>query len=160
MVYVDGWNEFTAIKLPGPSFMDTFDDRNSRDFEPVKGALKDDYYMLLTDFIRKFKGVRPAPVAGAAKTIAVDGALTDWDDVTPAYYNYSAKNRDSVSGGTVNGSTINYKTNSGDRVTFSKVSRDENNIYFMAQGGADASLAVTALYVNSDRNPATGLSGL
>lgn len=159
MVYVDGWNEFTAIKLPGPSFMDTFDDRNSRDFEPVKGALKDDYYMLLTDFIRKFKGVRPAPVAGAAKTIAVDGALTDWDDVTPAYYNYSAKNRDSVSGGAVNGSTINYKTNSGDRVTFSKVSRDENNIYFMAQGGADASLAVTALYVNSDRNPATGYEG-
>lgn len=159
MVYVDGWNEFTAIKLAGPAFMDTFDDKNSRDFEPVKGALADDYYMMLTDFIRKYKGVRQAPVAGAAKTISVDGAFSDWDDVTPAYYNYPAENRDSVGGGTVNGETVNYKTNSGDRVTFSKVSRDSDNIYFMAQGKEGASLATTALYINADRNPATGFSG-
>ncbi len=161
MVYVDGWNEFTAIQLPGPAFMDTFDSRNSRDFEPVKGELKDDYYMLLTDFIRKYKGVRQAPVAGAAKTVTVDGALTDWDDVTPGYYNYSAYNRNSVSGCTIRGlgTTVEYKTNSGDRVTFSKVSRDNDNIYFMAQGKEGASLAVTAIYINADRNKATGLEG-
>lgn len=158
-IYVDGWNEFTAEIQTGAYFVDAFTNEDSRDIEPSKGLLKDDYYMLLADFVRKYKGVRPAPVAGEAKTIDISGDLTQWDTVTPAYYNYSAENRDSESGYLVNGSTVKYTTNSGSRVILAKVSRDADKLYFMAQGGEGASLADTALYINADRNAATGLEG-
>ncbi len=161
IIYVDGWNELSADLQPGPGFVDTFDNAHSRDFEPVKGELEDIYYMLLTDFIRKYKGVRQAPVAGAEATIAVDGAVTDWDAVTPAFYNYSADDRNNTSGFKLRktGENAEYKTNSGDRVIYSKASRDGANLYFMAKGKEGASLAATTLYINADRNPATGFNG-
>lgn len=158
-IYVDGWNEFTADLQTGAYFVDAFTNEDSRDIEPSKGLLKDDYYMLLADFIRKYKGVRPAPVAGEAKTIDISGDISQWDSVTPSYYNYSAEDRDSESGYLVNGSTVKYTTNSGSRVTLAKVSRDGEKLYFMAQGGEAASLADTALYINADRNAATGHEG-
>lgn len=160
-IYVDGWNEFTAGLQNGPAFVDTFDNTHSRDFEPVKGELEDIYYMLLTDFIRKYKGVRQAPVAGAEVTVTVDGNVSDWENVTPAFYNYTADNRDNESGYKLKatGETTVYKTNSGDRVIYSKASRDSVNIYFMAQGREGASLSATALYLNTDRNMATGFNG-
>ena len=68
IVIIDGWNEFKATRQQNyagfkNAFVDTFDSENSRDLEPVKGFLKDDGYVMLVDFIRKYKGVRPAPPA-------------------------------------------------------------------------------------------------
>lgn len=160
-VYVDGWNELTADVQQGPGFVDTFNNEHSRDFEPVKGELEDDYYMLLTDFVRKYKGSRPAPVAGETATVTVDGDASDWANVTPAFYNYKAEDRNSTSGYKLRktGETTEYKTNSSNRVIYSKAARDTENIYFMAQGKEGASLSGTTLYLNTDRNPATGFNG-
>ncbi len=165
-VLIDGWNEYTAIRYANFSgfenvFVDTFDDNNSRDFEPTKGALGDDYYNLLVDFVRKYKGAQAAPLAGADKTIAVTGDLAQWDDVTPAFYNASGLNRDSDSGyiNPETGSVWHYTTQSADRVTFSKVSKDANNLYFLAKTAEGQSINNSAVYINIDRNKATGFEG-
>lgn len=166
IVYIDGWNEFTANRQSNffgltNVFVDTFNADNSRDIEPVKGLLKDDYYNLITDFVRKYKGVRPAPAAGDKKTITVGGDVSQWESVTPEYLNYEGIDRDSKSGykNPETGKVWEYKTESSSRVVYSKVARDDNNIYFMAKTKEGKSVASTALYINSDRNPATGFSG-
>ncbi len=166
-VMVDGWNEYTAIRYAmfnglDNVFVDTFDDNNSRDFEPTKGELKDDYYNLLVDFIRKYKGAKPAPLAGEAKTIAVGGDLAQWDSVTPAFYNASGVNRNSDSGykNPETGKVWHYETsNTADRVTFSKVSRDNDNFYFLAKTKEGQDIKNAAIYINIDRNKATGFEG-
>ncbi len=165
-VLIDGWNEFTADRQAETfgfknAFVDTFNDNNSRDFEPAKGALGDDYYNLLVDFVRKYKGAQAAPLAGADKTIAVTGDLAQWDDVTPAFYNAKGLNRDSDSGylNYETGTVWHYTTRSADRVTFSKVSKDANNLYFLAKTAEGQSINNSAVYINIDRNKATGFEG-
>ena len=166
VVFVTGWNEYTADRQSSAwgytnVFVDTFDTNKSRDFEPTKTAVKDDYYNLLVDFIRKYKGVRPAPLAGAEATIDINGAISQWDSVTPGYYNYPGLDRDSKSGyqNPETGKVWEYKTESSVRVTESKVARDTSKFYFMAKTLDGKSLSSTALYLNTDRNPATGFSG-
>ncbi|MDO5477597.1 MAG: hypothetical protein Q4G23_00345, partial [Clostridia bacterium] len=166
LVYVTGWNEYTADRQSDfygykNVFVDTFDDARSRDFEPVKGEMGDDYYNLLVDFIRKYKGVKKAPVAGSPVTIDISGDISQWDSVTPSYYNYEGIDRNGTSGylNPETGKVWTYTTESSNRVVFSKASRDGENIYFMAKAPEGKSIASTALYINVDRNPATGWEG-
>ncbi len=166
-VYVDGWNEWTAQiqnqwgQFP-IAFVDTFDEDDNRDFEPTKGKTKDDYYNLLVDFVRKYKGVRPAPQAGAAGTIDVAGDLSQWDSVAPEFLNYKGVDRASeatyLQHGT-NEEIPDYINESGSRVVYSKAQRDGENLYFMAKTVEGKSIANTALYLNTDRNYATGFEG-
>ncbi len=166
-VYVDGWNEWTAAiqnqwgQFP-IAFVDTFDTNDSRDFEPTKGQIKDDYYNLLVDFVRKYKGVRPAPAAGAAGTIDVNGDLSQWDSVTPEFLNYKGVDRASKATYLQHGTgeeIPDYTNESGSRVVYSKAQRDGANLYFMAKTVEGKSIANTALYLNTDRNYVTGLEG-
>lgn len=166
-VYVDGWNEWTAQiqnqwgQFP-IAFVDTFDEDDNRDFEPTKGKSKDDYYNLLVDFCRKYKGVRPAPAAGAKGTIDVNGDLSQWDSVKPEFLNYKGVDRNSEAKYLVHGTgeeMPNHKNESGSRVVYSKAQRDDNNLYFMAKTVEGKSIENTALYINADRNYATGFEG-
>ncbi len=166
LVLITGWNEWTAVRQAefwGMTnvFVDTFDSDGSRDFEPTKGELKDDFYNLMVDFIRKYKGVRPAPLAGAMTAINVDGTESGWENVTPAYYNYKGLDRNSESGykNPETGTTWTYTTTSSNRVTFSKVARDEGNFYFLAKTVEGKDIGNAALYINADRNKATGFEG-
>lgn len=161
-VMVDGWNEFYATRQQNyagfkNAFVDTYDDENSRDFEPVNGLLKDDYYNLLVDFVRKYKGVRPAPTAGAAKTIDITGSAEQWADVTPLYYNdYDAYERDEK------GQGVNYTTKVVNSIENAKVSHDDANLYFLVKCRADITKETDEflhLYINTDRNYATGWEG-
>lgn len=168
-VYVDGWNEWCTGRSENyngfaNAFVDLFDDENSRDFEPTKGALKDDYYMLLTDFIRKYKGVRPAPVANEAKTIDIHGDLSQWDSVAPEFINdYSDYERDAD--GYTDSKThevLHYTTEVKNSMARAKVSRDAENLYFYVRCEKDIVLGhdgCLVLYINTDRNYATGWEG-
>ena len=166
-IYVDGWNEWTAnlqtqwYTFP-LAFVDTFDDDDSRDFEPSKGKLKDDYYMLLCDFVRKYKGVRPAPVAGTPGTIDINGDIAQWDSVQPEFLNYKGVDRNAPHAFKIHGTGELYPDNvteSASRVIYSKAQRDDANLYFMAKTIEGKNLDKTALYINSDRNYVTGLEG-
>ena len=65
---------------------DTYDNEASRDIEPTKGDMGDNYYALLVDAVRKWKGAEPVPAAGEDKTIDLND-VSSWDSVTPVYYN-------------------------------------------------------------------------
>lgn len=168
-VYVVGWNEFASDLNKNYSgldfaFPDTFDSDNSRDIEPVKGFLKDDCYMLLCDFIRKYKGVRPAPTASGEVTIDISGDANQWDNVLPEFLNY--KGEDRINGKDAypdrrTGKVKTYNIEIANRVLSSKVARDSEFLYFYANGDKDIKYEDGALQllINSDRNPATGFDG-
>ncbi len=163
-IMIDGWNEFKTNrqnnyldKWPN-GFVDLYDSENSRDIEPVKGELGDDYYNMLADFIRKYKGVRKPATASGEITIDINGDASAWAGVTPEYRN----------------DKIDYKRNSLDQhgndyiynlensIIKSKVARDAENYYFYAETLEDIKINEGAsfhLYINADRNYATGWEG-
>ncbi len=162
-IYIDGWNEYTAIRnreFSGfkNSFVDTYDDENSRDFEPSSGALGDDYYLLLCDFIRKYKGVRPAPLASEEKTIDITGGISQWDGVLPEFLNDDddyARSAELVGGEKATGGAVN-------SIVSAKVARDSEKVYFLVKtknAVNENTAEFLHLYINSDRNFATGWNG-
>ena len=96
-VFVTGWNEWVAMRfIDGASkyflgkaiekgetyFVDCYNAEYSRDAEPAKDDLiKDNYYYQLVDYIRQFKGARPATTFSTRHTIKTDGNFGDWKNV-------------------------------------------------------------------------------
>lgn len=171
-VMVDGWNEYTTARSKNlfngqfpNAFIDLMDDNRSRDIEPTKGALKDDYYLMLTDFVRKYKGTRPAPKATDPVTIDINGDISQWETVGPEYINdYGGYERDAdgykIYNG--NGERHHYTTEVVNYILKSKAARDDDYYYFYAECGSDITMKDSDsmnLYINADRNPATGWEG-
>jgi len=138
-VFVTGWNEwfagrfneFLGVKMP-VMFVDTFNQENGRDIEPMKGGHGDNYYYQMVSCIRRFKGVRPTPVATPPKTINLDGDFSQWDDVGPEYRDDIGDtfHRDHPGYNTVT-RYVN-RTGRNDFVVL-KVARDARFIYFYAR---------------------------
>ncbi len=173
-VFIDGWNEWTTIRNQvygnyQNAFVDLYDDENSRDFEPSRGALGDSYYNLLCDFVRKYKGVRPARTATGARTVDITLGEAAWEGIGPEYLNNSQNYlRDSDGLGkarSIAGETIepwHYKTTVNNAIKSAKVSYDSENIYFLVKTEEDIKEGTDNwmnLYINSDRNYATGWEG-
>ncbi len=169
-IMIDGWNEWNSTRYAmyqnhkGNVFVDLYDPENSRDFEPNNGPLKDDYYLLMTDFIRKYKGVRPAPVATGMATIDIAGDMVQWEGVGPEFLNFDQSyERDSY--GAIDPATnekIHYTTNVDNAILSAKVSFDAENFYFLAttkEAVNENSNGFMNLYINIDRNKATGWEG-
>lgn len=163
LLFIDGWNEWTAGRNESwcgvkNAFPDTYDNEGSRDMEPTKGDMKDNYYALLVDAVRKFKGTEKRETAGEAKTININN-MSDWNGVGPEFYGYKGiYERDAQGYGTV------YKNSTArNNVYEAKVSYDDENMYFYAL----CSNEITApegstwmnIYIDSDRNHATGYEG-
>ena len=144
-IFVTGWNEWIAGRFPGgwskysgddgyfPGglFVDQYDHEYSRDCEPMVGGHTDNYYYQLASWVRKFKGVRPMPMAKGASKIGIDGDFSDWTSVTPEF-------RDTV--GDVahrnhKGSGDLVYTNDTGRNDFviAKAAYDDDNLYFFVQ---------------------------
>ena len=167
--FIDGWNEYNTARgrdyygVPN-AFIDLYDDEKSRDFEPTKGEVKDDYYNILVDFIRKYKGVRPAPVASAETAININGGADQWANVAPEYINdYGAYERDALGYKDYDtGENYVYKTEVVNSVSRAKVARDAANLYFYAVCESDINMRDNNsmnLYLNTDRNYPTGWEG-
>ena len=167
-VFITGWNEWHVSRskeLGGKTnvFIDLFDDEGSRDIEPAKGPLGDDYYNLMVDFIRKYKGVRPAPLASGAKTIDITGDVSQWDGVEPEFVSdMGGYERDEYSNKNVEtGEMLHYTAKVNNVILRSKVSYDAQNIYFMVKtkDAIKEGENFMHLYINTDRNYQTGWEG-
>lgn len=170
IVFVTGWNEWVAMKLgtwPGTSFkkafVDQYNDAYSRDCEPSKGKLKDNYYYQLVSNIRRFKGVSAIPAASGEKLIDINGGYGQWANVTPAYNDYfGMTNRDSDGYKDPETKKPYHYINETARndIYEAKVARDYENIYFMVRTVEDLSPYTDAywmrLYIDTvaggDRN--------
>ncbi|MBP5780251.1 MAG: hypothetical protein J6X34_03330, partial [Clostridia bacterium] len=140
IIFITGWNEWIMGRFEEwggvkNAFPDQFNDENSRDVEPSKGALKDYYYYQMVDNIRRFKGASPLNVQETAKTIDINAGAEQWNDTGIVTYNHYT------------GNTLerNIKTwgvkYTGDAIRndfkTAKVSFDADNIYFYIETAED-----------------------
>ena len=174
-IFVTGWNEWIAQRfladkdgkfagLPqkkgDSTFVDAFSEEFSRDAEPTKLAIGDNYYYQLAENIRRYKGARPIPVV-ASEPIEIDGKFADWDALETEYRDTQGDQVARDSPGWKGNNYVN-KTGRNDIVS-AKTTFDASNIYFMAQtrealtqpSGNNWML----LYLDADQNPKTGWMG-
>lgn len=141
-IFITGWNEWTATRFkqeqagtmagkPEPAggsfFVDEYNAEFSRDIEPAKGLLQDNYYYQLVNGIRRFKGARSEP-AVTRKSIRLDAGFSQWSNVKPEYLDAvgDTVHRDNPGWG-----SLHYTNNSGrNDIVAAKVAYDAANVYF------------------------------
>lgn len=135
MVFFTGWNEWTVGKIrgddPRPVLMvDQANWEYSRDVEPMRGGHFDNYYMLLCDYIRRYKGAPALPAPQPKRSIDLAGDFAQWEDV-PAYWPmpFGALPRDAEGVG-----GVCYTEDSGrNEFACCKVAHDDAYLYFYAR---------------------------
>ena len=163
VIFITGWNEWIAGRyeqwpesgsVVKNAFPDEFNDEFSRDIEPSKGNLRDNYYYQMVSYIRKFKGCEETPVYSEKKTIDINGDLSQWDTVQASYiaYQNNTANRDAKGYGSY------YYTDESGRNDFTeaKVASDNEYVYFTIKCAADITPYTDGnwmnLYIDSDEN--------
>ena len=132
-VFILGWNQWVAQKIPDGNgscyFADEFSLEYSTDIEPMKGGYGDNFFMQMVQNIRRFKGSGEGDKITAEKTIDIGGSLSQWDDVTPYIdMQNDATERNSIA--SFDGIYTN-KTNRND-ITTVKIAHDSDNLYVYA----------------------------
>ena len=135
MIFVTGWNEWIAARqeswddkngnpITDPVILvDNCDINNSRDIQPMKGGYGDNYYMLLVDYIRQYKGTGGANLqAQAAK---------GGNGTTKVYYDYTEDTDDRNAKGF--GSLVYTDTTGRNDIYQMKMANDERYLYAYAQ---------------------------
>lgn len=137
-IFVTGWNEWIMgrwhepwVKDPNSTqlaFVDQFDLEHSRDIEPDRDGIRDNYYLQLCSNIRRYKGSVPRSKPSAPKTIH---SFEDFDDVLPLY----RSERGTTIHRDCRGFGSTYYTNSTGRnnIVAAKTARDDTFVYFMAE---------------------------
>lgn len=135
-IFITGYNEWIAGRYKEwcgveNAFPDEFNDSFSRDIEPSKGDLADNYYYQMVSFIRRYKGTRALPAASEAKEIDIYSVSDMWTDVSPRYIAYAGNTFDRDCDGY---GDLHYTDTTGrNDITEAKVARDAEYIYFMAE---------------------------
>lgn len=170
LVFVTGWNEFTAGQwLPQHgwtgkpfSFVDQFDWKHSRDIEPNMGwgDKGDVYYLQLIDRIRKFKGMSPPAEVSEPQTIEI-GKKGMWSNVKPEFIHYKGNTFPRNHKGRNN---MYYTNNTGrNDIVKAKVARDAQFIYFYVESAENLTSRKDPnwmiLFVDIDRDKSTGWNG-
>lgn len=173
-VFVTGWNEWVAGRFlewskytdadayhAGGLFVDQYTQEYSRDCEPMRDGHTDNYYYQLAAWVRRFKGVRPAPTSPGPSVIKIDGSMGEWLAVQPEYRDTigDVTHRDHLGYGEVR------YTNTTGRNDFviAKAAYDAEYLYFFAQSRA----AITPhtdkhwmlLLLDTDQTASTGWLG-
>ena len=167
LVFVTGWNEWVAGRFENwqgttNAFPDQFNMEYSRDIEPVKAEISDNYYYQLISNIRKFKGIAPPPHPAAVyHTITIDSDFADWQTVNTGFLDHK--------GDTIHRSHPGYGelfyTNTTGRNDFTqlKVANDKDYLYLYAQTANQLTPPTDSnwmmILIDIDRNPATGWHG-
>jgi len=191
-VFVTGWNEWSAGRqkmgkniskelqqwkfYPGAHlgkvgkplkegdvyFIDQYNQEYSRDIEPMEGGHTDNYYYQLMANVRRFKGVEKPVEPGLKKSIDITGSFEQWETVITTFSENmgDTEHRSSQKQGSA-GPYVNTKGRND--ILESKVSRDDENVFFHIKTKADISKPENKnwmlLLIDSDQNKATGWEG-
>ena len=143
ILFFTGWNEWTAQRQkpdasPAPYFVDQYNHEFSRDIEPLSGGFGDNYYYLMADFIRRFKGASGLPAFNQRKDIAIDGSFADWKDVAARWADDRGDvfHRNWFGWGRI-GQYVN--TTGRNDIVLVKAVNDGKNIYFYVKTAAEMS---------------------
>lgn len=170
-VFVTGWNEwiagrfneFNGVREP-VMFVDQFNQENSRDIEPMRDGHGDDYYYQLMSAVRRFKGVRPLPLAGPEKTMAAaaDAGFAPWTEVAPVFLDDAGDTGHRKHTGY--GGRLSYENNTGrNDILESRVARGADTVWFYVKTREPLTPATDPdwmrLLLDTDTNSATGWQG-
>lgn len=140
-IWVTGWNEWVAGRFQdfwgvSNAFPDNFSDEYSRDIEPSRGDLKDNYYYQLVSFIRRYKGTSGATVATEPATVNMETG-EGWDIGGTVYESYRGDVFDRDAKGYVNNETGKYfkyeNTTGRNDIVGARASFDSDFLYFTAE---------------------------
>lgn len=174
LLYLNDWNEWIAGQFPTPEgsnfmgrpknnfhFVDQYNAEFNRTIQPMKGGATDNYYMQMVDGIRRYKGVRPAPVALKASGLTLSSDLNAWSGVGETFYDTHGDtfHRDY----TGYGGNKYVDTTGRNDIVVSKVSVTADKVTFYVET-ADALTPYTdpnwmLLFINSDANFESGWHG-
>lgn len=134
VIFITGWNEWTAQRQNSTSngticFVDCASIEASRDAEPMSGGYGDNYYMLMMDYIRKFKGTESNVAVDSDISINVKGDFSQWDYIRAYYRDFE---NDIVDRDHTHYMTYINKTGRND-IMEAKVCNDADNIYFFVK---------------------------
>ena len=137
VIFITGWNEWIVGRYDSwnnvsNAFPDEFNDEFSRDIEPSKGALRDNYYYQMVSYIRRFKGCEQIPTQTQNKSVNLGSPLSSqWDNIETSYIAYA----DNVSDRDAKGyGSYYYKDESGrNDIVEAKVSSDNKYVYFLVK---------------------------
>ena len=164
VVFVTGWNEWTAGRyktwIEGSAaavenaFPDQCNDEFSRDLEPTRGDLRDNYYYLLVNYVRRYKGARPIPTPSQAATIDLGKGTEQWASVAPYYAAYIGNTGDRDADGY---GSLHYTEYSGrNDIIGARVARDDDYVYFLAECNEEITPYTDplwmVLYIDSDQS--------
>ena len=136
VLFITGWNEWTAGRHESwggveNAFPDQFNNEYSRDLEMTKGDLKDHYYYLLVNSIRRYKGVNPIPTPSLGQTIDLGAGADQWATAEPYYAAYigNTSDRDAQGYG-----SLHYTETSGrNDIIGARVARDAETVWFYVE---------------------------
>lgn len=159
VVFITGWNEWHAWRQATPwgadgvtnALVDQFDNEYSRDLEPTKGELKDHYYYLAANYIRKYKGCNPIPTPSLAQTIDMTAGYKQWENVAPYYASYigNTDDRDSDGYGSNRKNQTHYTETSGrNDIIGAQVARDDEYVYFHVECADNITSYTDSLWMN------------
>ncbi len=150
VIFITGWNEWTAGRHENwfnveNAFPDQFNDEFSRDIEPTKGDLKDHYYYLLVNYVRKYKGVNPIPTP--SEKVSIDlGDIGAWKKVEPYYAAYIGNTDDRNAQGY--GDLVYTETSGRNDIIGAQVARDDEFVYFHVECAEDITPYTDKLWMN------------
>ncbi len=142
-VFICGWNQWVAWKMAlegyeGYIYVDGVDAEYSWDIEPMKGGFEDAYYIQMMNHIRRYKyeplGNRIAETVH--KTIDVNGAASQWDDVNAIYRRVGTDDGKREKYGA--SKLVDYSTDPvKNNIVEVRVTSDAQNLYFMVRTTED-----------------------
>ena len=136
VLFITGWNEWTAGRHESwggveNAFPDQFNNEYSRDLEMTKGDLKDHYYYLLVNQVRRYKGVRPIPTPSLGQTIDLAAGADQWQSAEPYFAAYIGNTADRDAKGY---GSLHYTETSGrNDIIGARVARDSEHVWFYVE---------------------------
>ncbi len=137
IVFVDGWNEWIALKseyLGEYQLCDAVNLEYSRDIEIMKGGYNDAFYIQLIMNIRRYRAKNlNGVVASTQKTIDINGGIEQWANVNSVYEGTTTRTmaRNYSSAGD---SRLIYKQDAArNNIVKVSITRDIDNFYFLIE---------------------------
>ncbi len=168
-IFVTGWNEWIAGRWKSTDenpkhsyFCDQASPEYSRDIEPTLTAgLKDNYFMQLVNNIRRYKGIEKNNSMPPVKQIR---DMDDWKKISFAYSDYTGDTRHRDHPGAQSKPAVVYANTTGrNDFRLVKVAHNKKNLFFYAETVNEITPFSgdnwMRLYIDWDRNPATGWNG-
>ena len=112
----------------------------------TKGDLKDHYYYLLVNYVRKYKGVNPIPAPSLSQTIDMTKGVDQWSAAEPYYAAYIGNTADRDARGYGN---LRYTETSGrNDIIGARVARDADTVWFFVECNEAITPYTDSLWMN------------